>query len=117
MPLIHKNLNYPEWAFLESSSHSDTITEGRNILWNGPTGAVIEVFGEDSETFIRSDLQTKQFVYTNSFGIEEIFNFVLVNSPDIEDLDELFESAKKWYFAYLDWEDDNIITDENAGGN
>lgn len=119
MPIKLTNYELPEFAFLEATSHLGTPLEGRDVLHHIRSYTLLEVIAlNDVLAMDFGDNKTHDFVYKNSLGIEEKFMFVVHFSLAEEfQLPEIFERCEEFYKAYLAWEDNNIIIDEQSTSN
>ena len=115
-----KMINYtlPEFVFLDGNTHTGNSLENRTVIQHIRSYSIFEVIALDE--VLTSDFKAKsyEFEYKNNFGIVEkhllLLHFSLAEN---EELEEVFAKTAKWYKAYLNWEDQNIITDETAKHN
>ena len=113
------NLTLPEWAFLDGTSHLGNTLEGRDVLQHIRSYTMLEVFSlSDLEIELNPIVKTREFSYTNPFGVVEKHIFALHFSlaPDFE-LERILDKAVVFYTDYLTWEDLNIITEDNSKHN
>ena len=110
------NLNLPEWAFLEATSHLGNTLEGRDILQHIRSYTMLEIFPTDvMEVHLGKDVKVRSFTYTNIAGQEEKHLMAVHFSlAEFAELDEILEKAVKFYCDYLTWEDKNIENELNS---
>lgn len=108
-------LNLPEFAFVESSGHDGDALSGRNIILHVRTASIIEILPED-RVFLNDRAIRHSFTNTNiAGGVEYLTAFLHYTATldEITDKREIIERvlipAAKWYCAYCDWEDMNIL--------
>lgn len=113
-------LSLPEFAFIEGSGHENpNILDGRNVIFHVRSASVMEVFERDNVQ-LNPDVLTHEFINTNKFGIKEKMVIALHYSSTLDkytDRDLLIKNvlkpAAKWYCDYCDWEDKNIIEEDD----
>jgi len=107
------NLTLPAFAFLDGNGPQGDTLENRIVLLHVRTASVLEFFHD--EVLLKDNVISKQFIYINRYGIEELIICAVHYSPLLEEkeliLSEIVEPAIEWYKQYLDWEDNNIVRD------
>ena len=79
------NLELPEWAFLNGSSHLGNTLEGRDILQHNHSHTIFELFLLDDEEPIEEDpsVINKVFTFNNIWGETEthliVVHFTLIS--------------------------------------
>jgi hypothetical protein len=113
------NLTLPEWVFLDAKSHLGDTLEDRIILQHIQSYTIIEMLLLDKNTVeLNPDLKTKEFTYTNIFGVEETHLMVVHFSlASIKELDWILERAIEFYKLFMDWEDNSLIIEETSKDN
>lgn len=105
------NLTLPAFAFLDGSSPKGNTLENRIVLLHVRTASVLEFFHD--EVLLKDNVISKQFIYINRYGIEELIICAIHYSLLIEDkefiLSEIVEPAIEWYRQYLVREEMNIV--------
>lgn len=114
------NLELPEWAFLNGSSHLGNTLEGRDILQHNHSHTIFELFLLDDEEPIEEDpsVINKVFTFNNIWGETEthliVVHFTLISDSQ---LDEIMDKAIKFYKEFMDWEDASLIIEETSKDN
>lgn len=106
-------LTLPSFAFLDGSSPKGDTLESRTVILHVRSASVLEFFHD--EVLLKDNVISKQFIYINRYGIEELITcavhyFTLVEEKELI-ISEIVEPAIEWYKQYLDWEDNNIVRD------
>ena len=114
------NLELPEWAFLNGSSHLGNTLEGRDILQHNHSYTIFELFLLDDEEPIEEDpsVINKIFTFNNIWGETETY-LIVVHFTLISDshLDEIMDNAIQFYKEFMDWEDASLIIEETSKDN
>ena len=117
MPQKQINFTLPEFCFLDGNSPDGDTLEGRTLIQHIRSYTIIEAFNRDELPILsqKKEVKIHEFQYKNIVGDTETYilavHFCL--SDEIE-LPTIFLKAEKWYRAYMDWEDKNIITEETS---
>ena len=112
-------LTLPEWVFLDGNSHLGDTLENRVLLQHLGSCTILEFFvlleNTDNED---STVKTKEFIYTNILGVDEL-HLVAVHFSLIDDdvLDEIVDKGIEFYKLYMDWDDKSIILEETSKDN
>ena len=114
-----QQLDLPEWAFLEATSHLGNLLKDRDILQHIRSYTMLEVFAIDElKLQLNPDVKTRKFSYKNRFGIEENHIFVIHFSlAEFAELEDILDKAVKFYCNYLDWEDKTIVDESTSKHN
>ncbi len=106
-------LTLPSFAFLDGNCPQGDTLENRIVLLHVRTASVLEFFHD--EVLLKDNVISKQFIYINRYGIEELIICAVHYSLLVEDkefiLSVIVDPAIEWYRQYLDWEDTNIVRD------
>ncbi|HLP03862.1 MAG TPA: hypothetical protein VK152_00395 [Paludibacter sp.] len=113
------NLTLPEWAFLDGTSQLGNTLEGRDVLLHVRTNTVIEIFAtNEMQVKLRPGTTQKQYEYKDVFGINEHFTLAVhFSAVEFGALDEVLDKAWEFFTGYMDWEDKNIMDEENSKHN
>jgi len=113
------NITLPEWAFLDGHSHLGDMLEDRVILQHIQSYTIMELFILDENGIVLNpSMKTKEFSYTNIFGITEkhliAVHFSLAAAVE---LDWILVRAIEFYVLFLDWEDNSLVIEETSKDN
>ncbi len=103
----------PEFVFLDGNAPDGDTLEERTVVLHTRTASVFEIIHMDSIVAWKTNYDTKQWdiQYINSLTayIEDIKILLHYTFADDEQLETVISKLKEWYFAYLLWEDNNIL--------
>ncbi len=115
-----QNFTLPEFCFLDARSHLGDELEDRTVIQHIRTYTIIEAVALDEIKMFDFTNPTFKFDYINSFGIIEKHMLIVHFSqvwenplPVSEELISVFQKTADWYCSYLDWEDQNILNQQN----
>lgn len=110
-----KDLNLPDFAFIEGWGRKDETLHGRNVILCVRSASVVEILEKDGVLALREDVLTHDFDYINRYGVVERFVCVLHYSATLDKdadrqmlIDKVMVPACDWFTEYMDWEDENI---------
>lgn len=106
-------LTLPEWTFLDSTSHLGNLLENRDVLLHIPSFTIMEILSmDDNEFLLNPQIKKRKFTYINILGIEEEYLIVVhvCLESDFE-LTDILDKTVEFYKKYLEWDDNNAITE------
>jgi hypothetical protein len=109
------NLSLPEIAFIDGSEHEkENVLSARTVIIHTPTGIITEVVHTDDAALDDDVIQLK-FIYHGVVGDERL-TIALHRASSLYNKDEILEVMRRcadWYCDYAQWEDANILNNEN----
>lgn len=115
------NFTLPDYCFLDGFSPDGNTLEDRTLIFDIKNSIIIEVLplNDIFESNFERHILKKEFEYTNLAGIkEQHLLFAYLESADsFLNNQSILDKCWKWYCAYLDWEDKNIIDDHKSSKN
>lgn len=114
-----KNLNLPEWVWLNGGEHEDKgdPLKGRSLIMHTRSASVMEILERDL-CVIKEDFRQIPFEYTGIVGGIEEMVCVLHYSATLDDwgteIEDIMRKSIEWYKRYCSWEDKNILMDNHA---
>ena len=112
-----KMINYtlPEFCFLDGNSPAGDTLLGRTVIQHIRTYSIIEAVALEEVFESNFTVATHEFNYLNNWGKTERFLFALhFTLADASNIPEIFALCQQWYCAYMTWEDQNIIIDQQS---
>lgn len=114
------DLSLPAFAFVDGWGDDDNL-QGRTVIVHCPTGTILEVLPTKDILYVDDDNYRSSFVFkfTGVSSIEEAYIMMLHTSPtfdkvaDAGTIKELMKEAARWFTNYLQWEDNNIISERD----
>lgn len=108
------DLTLPEWAFLDAHCHLGALLDNRTVILHIRSMTVIEIF-DTNEVFLNEDILKVSF--KNTATSEQLiaalhFSTTLDEDSDRAFLIEILKKCASWYCDYCDWEDNNILNEE-----
>lgn len=103
----------PEFVFLDGNAPDGDTLEDRTVVLHTRTASVFEIIHIDNIVVSKMKFDVKQWdtQYINSLTayIEDIKILLHYSFADDDQLEAVIPKLKEWYFAYLLWEDNNIL--------
>lgn len=115
-----KELNLPEFTFLDGSSHLGDTLKGRTLIFHIRTASVIEDFDDIQmkDVVLKPDVVKFEFKHRNYAGFVEKHTLVIHYSlADKSEYEDIFRKTTEWYSNYMAWEDRNIEEDSTSKHN
>lgn len=114
-----RNLTLPAFAFIENQTDKGVLT-GRNVILHVRSASVIEILNKDDVINLSENALTCEFDYVNAWGVVEHYLAALhfCATLDVETdrnliIDGGLSPAADWFCEYMDWEDKNIIREND----
>jgi hypothetical protein len=107
-------LTLPEFAFVTGAENGKDELRGRTVILHVRTATVMEVFNS-SEVCLNVDALHYDYVRHAPY-FNEPLTIALHYSATLDDKDEILQVMKcaaQWYDDYCDWEDLEILTNNN----
>lgn len=109
------NYTLPEFCFLDAWHQSGNLLEGRTVIQHIRSYTVVEAIALDEVLDMQVNTAYHDFKFKNCFGAVENHRLMLhFTMSEGEELPEIFKKIEAWYVSYMQWEDNNIITDNQS---
>ena len=112
------DLSLPAFAFVDGWGDDDNL-QGRTVIVHCPTGTIVEAMPTKDILHVDNEVLSLCFIYTGVSGLKEAYIMMLHTSPtfdkvaDAGTIKELMKEAARWFTNYLQWEDNNIISERD----